>query len=596
MSRFRRLFMAILVTGAAGQQAAFPASPVVTDLKAAARNGQVFLTWKEAETPVGATFIVYKSSSPIADVSAAVKIAHHIERHSARDWWEDPASFKTDAKPAAPVGFLIETGRSRLDPAGGLFVDTVAEGEEGRAFYAVTVTAPDGKEDRRVVRGENTLSNPVPLKHQKPVPIWQHEGKPPLPGAGPVPGAAPGGARNGARAARIGAGKGKPLFLSLHAKGGVVANMEYLVFGDQTLGWRRGLPFKFGVRVTDTEVVVQPTDRVWINRPMLEAGDAGTPAVWTFWYGYNSHIYDRNRMGDGVPTNYTERRNLWILEWVRNHYQTDPDHGYVSGSSMGGCGSVSFGLRHPEIFAALHAHVPIVSYTYLGLSSAKRLEPSCWTGRITDAVKTDEGIPFLDRMNGTRLVREAESDLPFVFLINGRKDTSIPWENNPPFYKALNDTKRGFCAFWDDGIHSTSGKDAPDDVKAWTQRFRRFRLDESYLAFSNTSSNKNPGDGRPEDGDIVGWMNRGMDWKDIEDKPDLYAVTVLAAYPGLEYPVATDVTPRRLQRFKPKPGETLNVQIGAAKPVALKSDRRGVLTIPRVTIPSEKGVRLTVSR
>jgi hypothetical protein len=39
-----------------------------------------------------------------------------------------------------------------------------------------------------------------------------------------------------------GAGQGLALWLNLHAKGGVVADMEYLVFGDETMGWREGLP------------------------------------------------------------------------------------------------------------------------------------------------------------------------------------------------------------------------------------------------------------------------------------------------------------------------------------------------------------------
>lgn len=166
--------------------------------------------------------------------------------------------------------------------------------------------------------------------------------------------------------------------------------MEYLVFGDATMGWREGLPFKFSVRIEADTVVVRPTDRVWINRAHQEAGDGGAPAIWTFWYGYNSHIFDRNIMATGVPTNYTERRNLWILNWLREQYQPDPNRWYCSGGSMGGCGTISFGLRHPELFAACHAHVPIVSYTELGARSASRLEPSCWTGPIPPDLKTNE--------------------------------------------------------------------------------------------------------------------------------------------------------------------------------------------------------------
>ncbi|MCX6909999.1 MAG: prolyl oligopeptidase family serine peptidase, partial [Verrucomicrobia bacterium] len=448
---------------------AHAAGPVI-ELKATARDGQVFLTWKEAETPEGATFNVYLASSPIADVAKAMRIGHHIERHSARDWWDDPASFKKGEKAGAPVGFRIENGGERLDPAGGLFVYTVRESARGKLFFAVTCSDPAGKEDTQVVAGENSLRGGIAAEAADIQPIWQGKGAP----------------------TAAGTGKGKPLWLNLHAKGGVVAGMEYLVFGDETMGWREGLPFKFSVRVQGDEVLVRPTDRVWINRPHKEAGDGDTPAIWTFWFGYNSNIFDRKLMAEGVPVNYTERRNLWILDWVRRRYQPDTNRWYCSGSSMGGCGTVSFGWRHPELFAGCHAHVPIVSYTYLGgKGSATRLEPSCWTGTISPELRTSDGVPLLERMNGAKFVTETKSDPPFLFIVHGRQDGSIPWQNNPPFYRALAKARQPFAVYWDNGTHSTCGKDAPPDVKAWLERFRRFRSDESLPVFTNASSNRN---------------------------------------------------------------------------------------------------------
>jgi len=534
----------------------------VGELKATARNGQVFLTWKETETPPGTTFNVYLANKPITDIAKATRIGHHIERHSAQDWWEDPASFKKGVKPGKPVGFRIQNGGERLDPSGGLFVHTVKK--DGELFLAVTTS-----EDAQTIATTSVVATRGKIE-----PIWQRDGQPPAPGTG----------------------KGKPLWLSLHAKGGVVGNSEYLVFGDETMGWREGLPFKFSVSIQNNEVIVRPTDRVWINRPHNEAGDAGAPAIWTFWFGYNSNIFDRQLMASGRPVNYTERRNLWILDWVQRYYQPDPKLRFCSGSSMGGCGTVSFGWQHPELFAACHAHVPIVSYTYLGKGSATRLEPSCWTGPITPDLKTSEGVPLLDRMNATKFVSETKDDLPFLFMIHGRQDGSIPWENNPPFYRALSAARQGFAVYWDNGIHSTSGKNAPADVKAWQQRFHKFRLDESYPAFTNTSSDRNPGNGAPDNGDIIGWINRGMDWKNIEDTRERYAITLLADYPGLEYPVRTDITLRRVQQFKMKPGEKLTVRIGDAAPVSVTTDAAGRVTVAGVSIPSKAGVRVSMTK
>jgi dienelactone hydrolase len=548
-------------------QAATP----VSHLQAAARDGQVFLTWQEAETPAGTTFNVYLSERPITDVTKAEKITQHVERHSARDWWEDPAALGK-GEPRPPVGFLIQENGPRLDPAGGLFVHTARPDRAGRLHFAITCTDPDGREDTQLAAGANSLAEGVAATPGAIRPIWQRSGPPHPPGAG----------------------RGKALGISLHGKSGVVPDMEYLFFGDRTMGWREGLAVKFSVRVAGDEVVIRPTDRTWINRPHPDG--AGGSAIWSFWYGYNSEIYDRQRMGQGVPTNYTERRNLWILEWVGRHYETDPKRCYCSGSSMGGCGTISFGLRHPELFAALHAHVPIVSYTHLGTDSARRLEAACWIGPLTEEVKTNEGLPLLDRMNGTKFVRESDADLPPLFVVHGRRDGSIPWENNPPFYRAMNEARQALAVYWDDGEHATAGKDAPADVKAWPQRFRQFRLDQSFPAFANTSSSRNPGRGKPDDGDTVGWINRGMAWRDIEDEPGHYAITILADYPGLEYPVRTDVTLRRVQHFKTAPGERLSVRRGDAPPVPIAADARGRVTIPQVVIPSQAGVRLTIHR
>jgi hypothetical protein len=572
-SRIPRLMtigLGVLAAMCNWSQAAAPAS----DLKASAHDGQVFLTWKEAETPTGTTFNVYVSDSPVGDVTKAKRIAHHIEAHSARDWWEDPASFKKDAAAGEPVGYRIQNDGQRLDPKDGLFVYTVPADSNGKLFFAITDSDPSGAEDSAVSVGANSFADGIAAAPGKIKPIWQREGQPPAPGIG----------------------KGKPLWLNLHAKGGVVANMEYLVFGDDSMGWRPSLSFKFSVRIEGDTVVVRPTDRVWINRPHNEAADGGMPAIWTFWYGYNSHIYDRKLMATGVPTNYTERRNLWILDWVREQYQPDTNRWYCSGSSMGGCGTISFGLHHPELFAACHAHVPIVSYTYLGRASASRLEPSCWTGHIPQDLKTNEGVSLLDRMNGTKFVSEANTDLPYVFLENGRQDGSIPWQNNPPFYRGLSHAQQGFAAYWDNGTHPTCAKDAPEDVKAWLQRFRRFSLDQSYPAFANTSSDRNPGNGAPDDGDIIGWMNRGMDWKDIEDASDHYSILLLADYPDIQYPVRTDITLHRVQKFKTAPGEKVSVRIGDDAPISLTADPNGRITVPQVAIPSKAGVRVSILR
>ena len=315
-----------VISGAAG------AVPPATGLKAVVQDGQVFLSWQEGETPEGTTWNVYLSDAPITDVAWAKCIAHHIERHSARDWWEDPTSFKKGESAKPPVGFRIEDTGERIDPSGGLFVHTPRK--EGKLFFAVTCTESNGVEDTALVPGANALQEGIAVTSGKVRAIWQRPGAPPASGAG----------------------KGRALWLRLHGKSDVVRGAEYLAFGDETMGWREGIPFKFSVRIQGDAVVIQPTDRTWINRPHPDG--AGADAIWTFWYGYNSRIYDPKQMSQGVPTNYTEQRLMWILNWVSERYQTDRTRWYCSGSSMGGCGTVSFALRQPNHHFRLRGRLP----------------------------------------------------------------------------------------------------------------------------------------------------------------------------------------------------------------------------------------------
>lgn len=549
-------------------------APLASDLRAEARHGQIFLTWQENEAPAGTTLNVYVSSQPITTVASARRIGHHVELRSANDWWEDPAAFTKGAASGPPKGYRLQAGGERLDPSRGLFVHTITADANPLRYFAVTHSDPDGREHAEVAAGVNSTREGIKAAAAPVEAVWQREGAAPP----------------------VGAGRGKGLWLNLHGKSGVIRDSEYLLFGDATMGWREGLPFKFSVRVQGDEIIIRPTDRAWINRPFEEARDSGAKAIWTFWYGYNSKIYDRAAMADGVVTNYTERRLLWILEWVNRHYGTDRNRWYCSGGSMGGCGTISFAWRHPELFAALHAHVPIVSLTYLGSGSAHRLEPMTGFAPITQAVMTNENVPLLERMNSVSYVNAATADLPYLFVVNGRQDNSIPWQNNPPFYRALNQSAQGHAVFWDDGRHDTAGKNAPKDVAGWTRRFLRFRLDESFPAFTNTSANRNPGNGDPKDGDVIGWMNRGMDWRDIEDQTDHYAITLAADFPDIAYPVQTDVTLRRVQRFKPATGARLRVSVGKLPEFTIQVGADGRITLPRVVIPDQAGVRVVLRR
>lgn len=562
-----------------------PAAPVASNLRAEYRHGQVFLTWDEPAGVQG-DLAVLALDRPITNdnLEQARIVAGGINPGSAYDWWLNPETYgnplaadpNTGQKPPIPhEGFIIAPGGQRLNPDSGLHVHTVGPDESGRYYYAVTSTT-----NQETAPGQNSLTTPVEQKVEPVEPIWQEGGSPDL-----------------------ASGRGLPAHLILHAKTGR-GGMQYLMFGDKSLGWREGLPFKFGVEIRDGSVRVSPTDRTWIGRMFPEGKDNCqklTPAIHSFWYGYNDHIHDADDMHEGTVVNYTERRILWILEWVRRTYQTDPNRVYAYGSSMGGCGDIDVCLRHPEIFAAIRAHVPIVAYDR-GAGGDSEMRVVAETGGMD--MLTSEGMTVRDRLNGTKFVLEHKGDLPFLVITNGRNDASIPWWKNPDFYRAMRDQRQGMIAAWDEGKHDTCEKDMPADIKAWDNLsafHALFALDKSYLALTNLSVDNNPGNGDAKDGDPVGFMGRGLTWEEPIDTAERYEVLIKWTLEPQKLPVTVDVTPRRLQTFRLKPGETVkstNVAADGTKvqEQTLTVDESGLLTLKGFQVTSAAGNKLILTR
>ena len=560
----------------------------VIGLKAEFYQGQVFLTWQEPPGEHGGTFNVYMSGKPIKEknLDLALLLAKRIEAHSARDWWHDPRTYFKKDSLAEPAGFVIREGGKPLDPSSGLFVHTVGQKEPEKGYYAITITA-DGVENSTLVAGSNSLKQPVNQKPMTGQPIWLGE-----PGKKPSPGSA----------------QGLPVIFSLHGRAGSEP-VSWLAFGSKETGWREGLPFKFHAVLKDDHLLLVPTDRTWISRTLSESWDPRdhfSPVIDTFWYGYNDHIYDKGLMASGTPVNYTERRNLWILSWAKNYFQPDTNRIVLEGGSMGGCGTLSWGLRHPELFSALMAAVPLVGYfTAEWGGSEKRLTPFC--GPLDR--KDSDGVILRERMDSRKLVEDAAKnglDLPFLVISNARQDSSIPWRPNPRYYRTLNDSRQGFIAGWDNGSHANCMEKADPWFKKYIdpKTLFLFSLKESFPALSNFSLNDNPGNGDTRNGDLVGYMNFGLEWHNILDEPEQYALTLsvkaLFEKSGKKrLPAVVDVTLRRVQRFILHPGQEvilIDKTLSGREIIRKKSraDHTGHITFEKFLLTGPEGNRLVV--
>ncbi|MEA2068081.1 MAG: alpha/beta hydrolase-fold protein, partial [Verrucomicrobiota bacterium] len=304
------------------------------------------------------------------------------------------------------------------------------------------------------------------------------------------------------------------------------------------------------------------------------------------------HGYDPQGVANGVVVNYTEEHLLYLVRWAQRYFGTDPQRTYIKGTSMGGSGAISMGFHHPDVFASIFSAVPVAAYTRRagadGKSNLLRLDGLC--GRPCDeTVMSSEGIPVMERMDSERIALEYPGDLPFLVLCNGRTDGSIPWVNNPSFYRALDQGRRGFSSYWNNGAHGMLAS-VPADIAEFYAT-QPLELDASYPAFSNFSDNRNPGDGARDDGDITGWMNRGLHWTDLEETENAWSIRIHADGDFLTRPLTVDVTPRRLTCFQIAPNETLRVN-GQPR----QADANGLLTLRGIQLEVGKPLLLRVSR
>ena len=114
---------------------------------------------------------------------------------------------------------------------------------------------------------------------------------------------------------------------------------------------------------------------------------------------------------------------------------------------------------------------------------------------------------------------------------------------------------------------------------------------DSYPAFSNFSDNRNAGDGERDDGDLIGWMNRGISWSDVVETKNSWSLSLHAKGDFLPASVTVDVTPRKLTKFQIAPNETLLVN-----GTPMQADANGRLTVTHVQISKGTPVFLHIQR
>ncbi len=577
------------------------------------RAGQTFITWKELPGRADAEYLVYRSREPFdgrepapAERVGLVPAGSAELRHE---------SFGDEVGHGLARAALTDRSRGgRPLPRGtGLFAWTAKK--EGRYHYCVLTRLRGKLTEKQGAAGRNATADPV----------------------SEAPGA--------------------PRAVELAATG--PAGWYYLMFGDHRKWSRPGGGLLWGGAAWSFHVALprkvgkeeKLPVRVVLHGYRAQGVRYGQVPVrkrlvyvsaqdWQngFWWGWARSIPPAGPpawapargtalAGAGPVEPYAARRLGRIVSWAAAgpgnlRARVDPQRVYLYGHSIGGSGALNFVLSAgpgAERIAGVVA-------TKFPASFPK----GCyWEGalqRVWGARSLGLRAAGLEKRSSYDTVtplalarRLAARPLPFepplIEISLGTRDRYAPVHDLKELAAALEAARIPYFAHWGPYGHG-GGRLSGANNRAFDVRLR-----EPLLAFAKASSNNKPGEG----GDPAGCLNSALEWSsrandfDPESTDDDFTETATGCAFSLRLARGTpaehrpkeknaratvDVTPRRLGKFKPKPGATLAWKAenrGApGEPAELASgevtvDRRGRFTLPGVpVIKTGLGARVTV--
>jgi pimeloyl-ACP methyl ester carboxylesterase len=592
IQRVARFSFSLLILGAWADCLA--AQQQASQLRARHQGGQTLLTFAEAQPLVTTETIaaerlrdlrreadrsgriryrVYRSSRPIDSVGELTPVA---VMPPLTGWNID---YYGDLRPEhVALRYVVQEGGLPVSPETGICAFNPAEA--GKAYYAVTAVI-DGQEGTRL-GASNSLSEPVLETVGQGVPVLQRIEQP--------------------------------------KEFNYVRNptLHYFVRWESPPNCsQQGKPIDYLVAIPENPAQPAPVGihlhcwggslnggyGWWYQAEQGHLLLASNQVPYDWWTGYHERYWDgpadEKKWEQGVVRPYSQRRLLSFLDWMATRWKLDLTRTHVAGSSMGGSGAPMFAIRHPERIAWaaswVGVHVPLQSPTFRSSYTNVYGQPD-WN------VKFEDGTPVWDHFDDTWYLRKyPQAEIGLIAFSNGKNDGGIGWRQAVDFHRALQETRRPHVFVWGQQGH---GQRAVLPI-ALSDRFMPLdlRIDQSQPAFTRCSLDDDPGNGEPQTGASQGQSNQYLFWEtsDVVDTTERWEMTVGLIDRAPQDACTVDITPRRVQQFKPAPGTqvrwTNRSLAGGGGEAAGNAtvDQLGLITLPGMKIGKGRS-RITILR
>lgn len=319
----------------------------------------------------------------------------------------------------------------------------------------------------------------------------------------------------------------------------------------------------------------------------INNGDTIAYSARTLWFGWTTRHNPFDPSFNAAPgdtvINFTQRRIIWINNWLLKRYNVDPDRIALQGYSMGSAGASALGKAFPDFFSTVCAFNN-------GFRAA--LEPTSESiiGTIAENLPTNlrrangEAVRMTEVFDMTTPTSSAR-DFPLFRTWAGKTDNNERMFWGPDLvaqYRKADSLGYGQQISWDERPHTyeTLGYHWIRDLTLSGQTLRdnlsfqeNFNRKQSFPAFFNhrrEAKNNNPGTGKlginNGDGDNWGTWGGWHNWdlRDIVDATGRWEVTAWltdgALFANDNSPhtsLAADLAIRKPQQFKPPAGRQL---------------------------------------
>ncbi len=574
------------------------------NLRAWHTQGQTFLVWEHSAMPVPETYEIYSSPQPITSIADAKWIG--------RIFSDNGANFRI-------YEYVADVRWKLPDVLGGAVIVTANEvyfavtpHKPGTAYYAVVAYGDTIVETSNTAGPveETTESVGVVIQHQDDkVTIYSHW----IDGSAKYDSVRPDYAVMGNEYSN---GIGFNFAMWHPAEGYPSGDLPLNICfhgGFDNLFLTGALPL-FGSYAVPGGYFVSFDDPL----PARDPACADSMFINTIWFGYNKNY---NRFSPVYPAdtdtviNYTMRRVWWEIDWLLANFSIDSTRVSMKGYSMGTCAVGVLTQFFPERYSAGLAYIPTetgsnhpAKYRLFGFEDQN----------IPTNFEGNTGIyNVLNWRWRLQNIQHKGYDWPYTILVSGKNDTIAGWSEKPEFYNDLDSAKTGFALYWDEREHiNWDGAHFRYSEHISSSYLTRFRRDQSFPAFSGTDVDlttpgrqPDPGNGDPLDGDPWGTWGGYLEWdtETIVDSADKWAVTMRVVYESI-YPndipeadtILANVTPLRLQRFNPQPGQTYSWTLkklsggDTLQEGVVQADPSGTITAPDLLLIKEK-TELTIS-